>query len=109
VPEVLGRLLLPPKSGLTVFAGADPQAVAAARSGAAQPEAAEPAASTVSLQRFPTSTCLLRQQGGRWSMERCPLHHARSPAPGRSPAGPAPAWRRAAAPAIVSRNFIWAR
>jgi formylglycine-generating enzyme required for sulfatase activity len=25
------------------------------------------------LQRFPTSTCLLRQEGGRWSMERRPL------------------------------------
>jgi formylglycine-generating enzyme required for sulfatase activity len=36
----------------------------------AQPEAAEPAASTVPLQRFPTTTCLLRQEGGRWSMER---------------------------------------
>jgi formylglycine-generating enzyme required for sulfatase activity len=27
----------------------------------------------VPLQRFPTSTCLLRQEGGRWSMERRPL------------------------------------
>jgi formylglycine-generating enzyme required for sulfatase activity len=25
------------------------------------------------LERFPTSTCLLRQEGGRWSMERRPL------------------------------------
>jgi formylglycine-generating enzyme required for sulfatase activity len=39
----------------------------------AQPEAAEPAPATVHLQRFPTNTCLLRQQGGRWSMERRPL------------------------------------
>jgi formylglycine-generating enzyme required for sulfatase activity len=64
-----------PKSGSSVLAGADRQAVATVRSGAdqpemAKPEAAEPAASTVSLQRFPTSTCLLRQEGGRWSMER---------------------------------------
>jgi formylglycine-generating enzyme required for sulfatase activity len=44
----------------------------------AHPEAAEPAAYTGSssvthvsrLQRFATSTCLLRQEGGRWSMER---------------------------------------
>ena len=28
---------------------------------------------TVPLQRFATSTCLLRQEGGRWSMERRPL------------------------------------
>jgi len=28
---------------------------------------------TVPLQRFATSTCLLRQEGGRWSMERHPL------------------------------------
>jgi formylglycine-generating enzyme required for sulfatase activity len=35
-----------------------------------QPEAAEPPPATVPLQRFPTSTCLLRQEGGRWSMER---------------------------------------
>jgi formylglycine-generating enzyme required for sulfatase activity len=38
-----------------------------------QPEAAEPPPATVPLQRFPTSTCLLRQEGGRWSMERRPL------------------------------------
>jgi formylglycine-generating enzyme required for sulfatase activity len=67
-----------PRSGSSVLPGADRQAVAAARSGAdqpetAQPEAAEPAASTVSLQRFPTSICLLRQEGGCWSMERRPL------------------------------------
>jgi formylglycine-generating enzyme required for sulfatase activity len=67
-----------PKSGSSVLSGADRQAVAADRSGAVQPEvaqaeAAEPSALPVSLQRFPTSTCLLRQEGGRWSMERCPL------------------------------------
>ena len=67
-----------PRSGSSVLPGADRQAVAAARSGAnqpemAQPEAAEPAPATVPLQRFPTSTCLLRQEGGRWSMERRPL------------------------------------
>jgi formylglycine-generating enzyme required for sulfatase activity len=67
-----------PKSGSSVLPGADRQAVAAERSGAvqpemAQPEAAEPSASPVSLQRFSTSTCLLRQEGGRWSMERRPL------------------------------------
>jgi formylglycine-generating enzyme required for sulfatase activity len=66
-----------PKSGSSVLPGADRQAVAAALSGAvqpemAQPEAAEPAPATVHLQRFPTSTCLLRQEGGRWSMERRP-------------------------------------
>ena len=62
-------------SGSSVLAGADRQAVAAGRSGAvqpemAQPEAAEPSASTVPLQRFSTITGLLRQEGGRWSMER---------------------------------------
>jgi len=31
------------------------------------------AADTLPLQRFATSTCLLRQEGGRWSMERRPL------------------------------------
>jgi formylglycine-generating enzyme required for sulfatase activity len=36
----------------------------------AQPEAAEPAPATVPLQHFATSTCLLRQEGGRWSQER---------------------------------------
>jgi formylglycine-generating enzyme required for sulfatase activity len=36
--------------------------------------AAAPAATDSSrLQRFATSTCLLRQEGGRWSMERRPL------------------------------------
>ncbi len=64
-----------PRSGSSVLAGADRQAVATARSGAAQPEmaqpeVAEPPPATVPLQRFPTSTCLLRQEGGRWSMER---------------------------------------
>ncbi|MFM7237196.1 MAG: hypothetical protein ACKOYK_10605 [Cyanobium sp.] len=34
---------------------------------------AEPSASPVSLQRFATSTCQLRQEGGRWSMKRRPL------------------------------------
>ena len=67
-----------PRSRSSVLPDADRQAVAADRSGAAQPEtaqpeAAEPAASTVPLQRFATSTCLLRQEGGRWSMERRPL------------------------------------
>ena len=67
-----------PRSGSSVLAGAERQAVAAARSGAAQPEmaqpeVAEPAPATVPLQRFATSTCLLRQEGGRWSMERRPL------------------------------------
>jgi len=72
-----------PRSGSSVLAGADRQAVAAERSGAVQPEvaqpeaalteAAQPSAPTVSLQRFPTSTCLLRQEGGRWSMDRRPL------------------------------------
>ena len=69
------RQAVTPKSGSSVLPGADRQAVATARSGAdqpemAQPEAAEPAPATVPLQRFPTSTCLLRQEGGRWSMER---------------------------------------
>ena len=64
-----------PRSGSSVLPGAERQAVATARSGAAQPEmaqpeTAEPAPATVHLQRFPTNTCLLRQQGGRWSMER---------------------------------------
>ena len=64
-----------PRSGSLVLPGAERQAVAAARSGAAQPEmaqpeVAEPPPATVPLQRFPTNTCLLRQQGGRWSMER---------------------------------------
>jgi eukaryotic-like serine/threonine-protein kinase len=67
-----------PRSGSSVLAGVDRQAVAAERSGAVQPEvalteAAQPSAPTVSLQRFATSTCLLRQEGGRWSMERRPL------------------------------------
>jgi formylglycine-generating enzyme required for sulfatase activity len=72
-----------PSSGSSVLAGAERQAVAAARSEAvqaeaakpevAQPEAAEPTAAPVPLQRFATSTCLLRQEGGRWSMERRPL------------------------------------
>jgi|688.fasta_scaffold00545_54 formylglycine-generating enzyme required for sulfatase activity len=67
-----------PRRGSSVLPGADRQAVAADRSGAVQPEtalaeAAEPSAPTVSLQRFATSTCLLRQEGGRWSMERRPL------------------------------------
>jgi formylglycine-generating enzyme required for sulfatase activity/MinD-like ATPase involved in chromosome partitioning or flagellar assembly len=68
-----------PSSGSSVLAGAERQAVAAAcRSGAVQPEmalteAAEPSAPTVTLQRITTSTCLLRQEGGRWSMERRPL------------------------------------
>jgi hypothetical protein len=64
-----------PRSGSWVLPGADRQAAAAARSGAVQPvavqpEVAEPAASTLSLQHFATSTCLLRQESGRWSMER---------------------------------------
>jgi formylglycine-generating enzyme required for sulfatase activity len=64
-----------PRSGSSVLAGVDRQAVAAERSGAVQPEvalteAAQPSAPPVSLQCFPTSTCLLRQAGGRWSMER---------------------------------------
>jgi formylglycine-generating enzyme required for sulfatase activity len=68
-----------PRSGSSVLLGADRQAVAADRSGAVQPETAlaevalpaAPAATDSSrLQRFPTSTCLLRQEGGRWSMER---------------------------------------
>jgi formylglycine-generating enzyme required for sulfatase activity len=67
-----------PKSGSSVLPFSDRQAVAAVRSGAtqpemAQPEAAEPPPATIPLQRFPTSTCLLRQEGGRWSMERRPL------------------------------------
>ncbi len=59
-----------PRSGSSDFPSSDRQAVAAARSGAAQPEAAEPPPATILLQRFATSTCLLRQEGGRWSMER---------------------------------------
>jgi formylglycine-generating enzyme required for sulfatase activity len=67
-----------PRSGSSVLPGADRQGVAAARSGAAQPEmaqpeAAEPPPATIPLQLFATSTCLLRQEGGRWSMERRPL------------------------------------
>jgi formylglycine-generating enzyme required for sulfatase activity len=72
-----------PRSGSSVLPGVDRQAVAAERSGAvqaeaakpemAQPEAAEPSTSPVPLQRFATSTCLLRQEGGRWSMQRRPL------------------------------------
>jgi formylglycine-generating enzyme required for sulfatase activity len=74
-----------PRSGSSVLPGADRQAVAAERSGAVQPETAlaevaepsapaAPAATDSSrLQHFPTSTCLLRQEGGRWSMERRPL------------------------------------
>jgi len=72
-----------PSSGSSVLASADRQAVAAARSEAvqaeaakpevAQPEATEPTAAPVPLQRFATTTCLLRQEGGRWSMERRPL------------------------------------
>jgi formylglycine-generating enzyme required for sulfatase activity len=64
-----------PRRGSSVLPGAERQAVATARSGAAQPEmaqpkVAEPPPATVPLQRFATSTCLLRQVGGRWSMER---------------------------------------
>jgi formylglycine-generating enzyme required for sulfatase activity len=72
-----------PKSGSSVLPGADRQAVAAERSGAVQPEVAQPemaltevaspSAASLQLQRFATSTCLLRQEGGRWSMERRPL------------------------------------
>jgi formylglycine-generating enzyme required for sulfatase activity len=67
-----------PKTGSSDFPSSDRQAVATARSGAAQPEAvqpeaAEPPPATVPMQRFATSTCLLRQEGGRWSMERRPL------------------------------------
>jgi formylglycine-generating enzyme required for sulfatase activity len=72
-----------PSSGSSVLASADRQAVAAARSEAvqaeaakpevAQPEATEPTAAPFPLQRFATSTCLLRQKGGRWSMVRRPL------------------------------------
>ena len=67
-----------PRSGSSFLPGAERQAVATARSGAAQPEmaqpeVAEPAPATIPLQRFATSTCLLRQEGGRWSMERRPL------------------------------------
>ena len=59
-----------PGSGSSVLPSSDRQAAAAARSGASQAEAAEPPPATIPLQRFPTSTCLLRQAGGRWSMER---------------------------------------
>jgi formylglycine-generating enzyme required for sulfatase activity len=59
-----------PRSGTSDFPSSERQAAAAARSGAAQPEAVEPPDATIPLQRFPTSTCLLRQEGGRWSMER---------------------------------------
>jgi formylglycine-generating enzyme required for sulfatase activity len=67
-----------PKSGSSVLPSVDRQAVATDRSGAAQPEmaqpeAAEPPPATIPLQLFPTSTCQLRQDGGRWSMERRPL------------------------------------
>jgi formylglycine-generating enzyme required for sulfatase activity/MinD-like ATPase involved in chromosome partitioning or flagellar assembly len=67
-----------PRSGTSVFPSSERQASAADRSGAtqpemAQPEAAEPPLPNVALQRFTTSTCLLRQEGGRWSMERRPL------------------------------------
>jgi formylglycine-generating enzyme required for sulfatase activity len=66
------------KSGSSVLPSSDRQAVAAVRSEAAQPEmaqpeAAEPTAATIPLQRFPTSTCLLRQKAGRWSVDRLPL------------------------------------
>jgi len=68
-------------NGSSDLPGGDRQVVAAARSGGSHPEAAEPAPYTVfsavthvsRLQRFATSTCLLRQEGGRWSMERRPL------------------------------------
>ena len=51
-------------------AQAQPRPVAAP----AQSSPAAPTAKDASqLQRFPTSTCLLRQEGGRWSMERRPL------------------------------------
>jgi formylglycine-generating enzyme required for sulfatase activity len=62
-----------PRSGSSVLPGADRQAAAAARSRASQAEATEPPPATIPLQHFPTSTCLLRQEGGRWSMERRPL------------------------------------
>jgi formylglycine-generating enzyme required for sulfatase activity len=67
-----------PRTGSSALQASDRQAAATARSGAAQPEmaqpeVAEPPPATVPLQRFPTSTCLLRQEGGRWSMERRPL------------------------------------
>jgi formylglycine-generating enzyme required for sulfatase activity len=51
-------------------APAQPQPVPAP----AQSSPAAPTAKDASrLQRFSTSTCLLRQEGGRWSMERRPL------------------------------------
>ena len=59
-----------PGSGSSVLPASDRQAAAALRSGASRPAAAQPSAPPVSLQCFPTSTCLLRQAGGRWSMER---------------------------------------
>jgi formylglycine-generating enzyme required for sulfatase activity len=67
-----------PRSGSSVLPSSDRQAAAADRSGAtqpemAQPEAAEPAAAPLPLQRFATITCLLRQEGGRWGLERRPL------------------------------------
>ena len=67
-----------PRSGSSVLPGADRQAVATVRSGAVQPEAAqaeaaEPPPATIPLQHFATITCLLLQEGGRWSMERRPL------------------------------------
>jgi len=40
---------------------------------APSPPVAPTAKDSSRLQRFPTSTCLLRQEGGRWSMERRPL------------------------------------
>jgi formylglycine-generating enzyme required for sulfatase activity len=68
-------------NGSSDLPGGDRQVVAADRSGGSHPEAAEPAPYTVfsavthvsRLQRITTSTCLLRQEGGRWSMERRPL------------------------------------
>jgi formylglycine-generating enzyme required for sulfatase activity len=68
-------------NGSSDMPGGDRQVVPAARLGGSHPEAAEPAPYTVfsavthvsRLQHFPTSTCLLRHEGGRWSMERRPL------------------------------------
>jgi len=65
-------------NGSSDLPGGDRQVVAAARSGGSHIEATESAPYTVfsavthvsRLQRFATSTCLLRQEGGRWSMER---------------------------------------
>lgn len=39
----------------------------------AQPELVVPSPSNIPLQRFSTTTCLLRQEAGRWRMERRPL------------------------------------